>query len=140
MGHNSPNKKPGVKLNTLDNESFCSIWNEYNSKWKLPSLTTLQNYVPYMHIVDDRTDSYIVNIILRPLEPLKQSFLFLRASRRLEKCTNEAIANVVPNTFKMVSQPHVVDAVLLEKSVVTILWLMFKRYIHLVAEIESNIF
>ncbi|GJQ74491.1 hypothetical protein Trydic_g21360 [Trypoxylus dichotomus] len=109
-----------VPFHLLNNESFHLFWKRYANR-KLPSRTTLRNYVPFARdeienriksvlrdkklwlCVDKTTDckkNSIVNVIVRTMEPHKPSPSILLASKRVQRCTAEVISKVVLNALE----------------------------------------
>ncbi|KAJ8940690.1 hypothetical protein NQ318_017663 [Aromia moschata] len=112
-----------IPLTILENKSFKEFWNKY-SEVELPSRTALRTYVPRLreHIikritselknkriwlcVDETTD-------LRVMDSTKPTSPVLLASKRLQKCTAEAITRVILETLEnfqlLTSQVFVTD-------------------------------
>ncbi|KRT79192.1 hypothetical protein AMK59_8653 [Oryctes borbonicus] len=111
----------GLQLRLLDKKPFNDFWNKYNSNWELPSRTTLRRYLPSLRedneknikgvvkgkqlwlSVDetiDRKKNSIAHVMVRVLDPFQPNFPILLASKRIQKCTSEAITKVVLDTLQ----------------------------------------
>lgn len=110
-----------IPFNTIEKNTFCHFWKKYNPKWKLPSRTTLRNYLPSVRekiedtikfelndkklwlTVDKIKDSkknVIANVIVRTLNPRGPSPPYLIASKRLQQRTGESIIRLVLTTLQ----------------------------------------
>ncbi|KAJ8939229.1 hypothetical protein NQ318_015187 [Aromia moschata] len=110
-----------LPLRLLDATPFRDFWNKYNPELKLPSARKARKHVPPLReeverqiksklnnqrlwlCVDETTDckkNYIVNVIVRVLDPCKPTYPLLLASKRLQDCTDATITRVVLDTLE----------------------------------------
>ncbi|KAJ8947344.1 hypothetical protein NQ318_002870 [Aromia moschata] len=80
----------------LENKSFKEFWNKY-SEVKLPSRTALWLCVDE---TTDRKKHYIVNVLVYVMDTTKPTSPLLLASKRLQKCTAEAITHMILETLE----------------------------------------
>ncbi|KAI4454504.1 hypothetical protein MML48_9g00009091 [Holotrichia oblita] len=114
----SASNVPFVKIRQVH---FRRFWKKYNSKLKLPSLTTLQRHLPAVRekiendikssiknkriwlTIDVNTDSKnksVLSILVRTLDSQGPSQPYLLAVKRLQQCTGEVIINLIVRTLQ----------------------------------------
>ncbi|GJQ74648.1 hypothetical protein Trydic_g21501 [Trypoxylus dichotomus] len=110
-----------IPFNNIQKEQFRKFWDKYNPDWKLPSESTLRNYLPRVRerieniircevngkklwlTVDQTVDSKknsVVHVIVQVLKPSGSSPPYLIASKRLQSCTGETITSVILATLQ----------------------------------------
>ncbi|KRT79867.1 hypothetical protein AMK59_6429 [Oryctes borbonicus] len=111
-----------IPFHNIQKEQFRKFCDKYNPDWKLPSESTLRNYLPRVRerieavirrefrgeklwlTVDESMDSkknlVVVHIIVQILKPSGSSLPYLIATTRLPSRTGETIKNVIVDTLQ----------------------------------------
>ncbi|KAI4466610.1 hypothetical protein MML48_2g00007941 [Holotrichia oblita] len=110
-----------VPVEKIGQDIFRKFWKKYNPTWKLPSPNTLRNNLALVRkkivnyvksavkneklwlTMDQTTDTKknsIVSILVRVLSSTGPSHPYLLVCKRLQKCTSEAVYNVLTRTLE----------------------------------------